>query len=358
MSGFPAKTTILASLCACAGILSSQAPQITPDTHVDVPTLKQWLHGSEPRLVAWAADFARRNSDKRLIDDIPAVIETVSIPSPREAPSEQELVIDALLDALIEQDVRVPASAIARIANTYPAQALILISRLPTQEAESTLTDWTYYDIGAWEQRRLARVAAMMLAQRPKPEFVARIAAAAGQQLTVHIASTDSGYGGGSGTCGDYGAGRPRPGWPLVYNYDLVENDRQEMPLRSGSRLVIDLAGDRIVARRFEENQHPGSCYGVDPLNEVTRHRLFAYWLGVKPAEMSWQPRSEVAIVWADQAGYERKLGAMIGEQRNKMQEAIRGLQDRGLLTEEQADSISPKISVSIRCDISPCPLK
>ena len=149
-----------------------------------------------------------------------------------------------------------------------------------------------------------------------------------------------------------------RPGWPQVYGYDLVEFDRQQTPLQTGSHVVTDLGGDRIVARRFEENRRPGSCYGVDTLNDITRHRIMAYWLGVRPAEMNWQPRSDESIVWTNQASFERKLGGLIDEQRAKMKETIARLRERGLLGDEDAYQISPKITVSIECDIDPCPLK
>ncbi len=352
-------TFIAALLCGCAAAMQAQEPEITPETHVDAATIEQWLHGNDPRLVAWAADFARRGADGQLIGEIPAVLEHTVIPSPQDGDRDQRLAVLALLDAVIQQqDVQVSAAAIARVATAFPAQALVLISRLPFAESRSILNDWSYGVTPSWDTRRLERVASMMLAQHPDPEFVERIAAAAGQTMTVHVASSDSGYGGGSGCCGDSLGGPPRSGWPQVYNYGLTENDPQETPLSSGSQLVIDLADDRIVARRFAENGGWGSCNGVENLDDVTRHRLLAYWLGMKPVEMSWQPTSEVAIVWTDQASYEGKLGALVNEERKKMVGAVKELESRSLLSEEQVDSISPKITVSIECDITPCPVK
>lgn len=359
MSDVVTKTMLLACLCGYASSLTPQTPTITPETQVDVPTLEQWLHGSDLRLVAWAADFARRGSDKPLIEQIPAVIEQIAIPSPQDRNSDQRLAVLALLDAVIQQpDTHVSAGALGGIGSAFPAQALVLISRLPFAESRSVLNDWSYGAMPSWDSRRLERVSSMMLAQHPDSEFVARIASVAGQAMTVHVARTHAGYGGASTSCGDYGAGSPRPGWPQIYAYDLVENDSQENALTSGAQLVIDLARDRIVARRFKENSPWGSCSGVENLDDVTRHRLLAYWMGIKPADMSWQPRSDVVIVWSDQAAYERELGALVNEQRVKMIKTITGLRAKGLLGEEHAYPIEPKITVSIECDIDPCPLK
>jgi hypothetical protein len=339
--------------------LVAQTPTVTPETQIDAATLEQWLHSSDPRLIAWAAYFVTRDADKQILDEIPGVLERAAIPSPQGRGGDQRLALLALLDTVIQQsDVRVSADAVARVATTFPAQALVLIGRLPFGESGPVLNDWSYGMTPSWDSRRLERVSAMMLAQHPDREFVARIASDAGQTMTIHIASTASGFGGASGSCGDVGAGAPLKGWPPIYNYDLVENDSQESPLTAGAQVVIDLAGDRVVARRFKENQPWGSCNGVENLDDTTRHRLLAYWLGVKPAEMIWQPQSEAVIVWADQAGYERKLGALIDEQRKKMKETIASLRNRRLLGDEHANPIEPRITVSIQCDVDPCPVK
>jgi hypothetical protein len=351
--------TVCVGLVCSSATLAAQQPVPAPETRLSTATLEAWLHGSDPRLAAKAADFALQQHLTQILDQIPAILEHATIPFPQSGESDQRLAVLALIDAVIQQpDAHVSADAIGRIAAAFPAQALVLVGRLPIEESRSLLDDWSYGMTPSWDTRRLERVAAMMLAQHPTPEFAARIAAAAGQQMVVHVAANDSGSGFGSSACGDFLGGNQRPGWPPIYTYDLVENDSQQNPPHDGALLVIDLAGDRIVSRRFLENQPWGSCNGVENLDDVTRHRLLAYWLGVAPANMSWQPQSGPVIVWKDQAGYERDLGALVNEQRAKMLETWKGLQDRGLLSDKQAESISPKITVSIECDLTPCPVK
>jgi hypothetical protein len=49
-----------------------QNPQITADANVDSGMLQTWLKSGDPRLIAWAADFARRRHDADLISEIQA----------------------------------------------------------------------------------------------------------------------------------------------------------------------------------------------------------------------------------------------------------------------------------------------
>ena len=58
------------------GLCFAQQPDITPDMPVDTATLHQWLNSGDPRLVAWAADFARRKHDATILAEMPAWLES------------------------------------------------------------------------------------------------------------------------------------------------------------------------------------------------------------------------------------------------------------------------------------------
>jgi hypothetical protein len=47
-----------------------QEPLITPDTPVDSGTVYQWLSSGDPRLIAWAADFARRRHEAQILAEM------------------------------------------------------------------------------------------------------------------------------------------------------------------------------------------------------------------------------------------------------------------------------------------------
>ncbi|MHB1957816.1 MAG: hypothetical protein ACYCO5_02165 [Acidobacteriaceae bacterium] len=344
----------------------AQRPVITPETPVNANLLQQWFRSGDPRLIAWAADFARRTHDTKIIAEMPAWLESSPIPPPtykldEPQPAQRQAVI-AVLDTLIQENVQVPIPAIEAVAPYFPDQATILIGRLPLEESRATLNDWIYGQEGNWSGRTLARVAAMMLAQDPvsmKPEessFASRIVAASEEDLQVSVVSRGSGQNGSwaGGACGDSLPRKIPPGWPQIYSYELTENDPQAM----NAPVVVDLYGDRIVYWRVDKNAGWGTCNAVQWLNPVTRHRLIAYWLGVREQDMQWQPVKQVSIRWKCKAVYEQLLGILVEAEREKLQATVQSLYRRGVLTKNQTVTTAPRLVVTIKCDMEPCPLK
>lgn len=353
-----------ALLAAQEPVASSVTPVITRDMPENDILLEQWLHSGDPRLVAWAADFAGRMHNAKLIAEMTAMLPHWPIPAGAdENQTAQRRAVAAVLDTLIGENITVPAAAIRAIAEFFPAQAAILIARLPLSESRSTLDDWTYGATGTWTGRTLARVGSMMLAKDPGPSrvvsnhdlvsFVASVVAASEEELQVTVASTRTvSEVTGSGGCGD-SLGRKLPsGWPQVYTYGLTENDPQ-----AGAFVVVELDGDRIVSSRFTENGGSGTCYGVEWPDASTRHRLIAHWLGINEREMTWQPTEPLTIVWAGKADYQQKLGEITEAQRKKLHGTVIALRQRGLLTEAESNTVAPRLVVTVKCAIAPCPI-
>lgn len=347
-------------LLAIASAVPAQEPVITPETPVTSSILHEWLQSGDPRLISWAADFARKTHDTNVLREMPAVLEHWTIPRPYDIDESQAAhrrAVVAILDALIQEKVEVPIPAIKAVAEFFPAQAVILISRIPLAESHATLDGWSYEASGSWIGGLLARAASMMLAKNPDSSFVARVVAASEEDLTVSVTSGRGERGGGWGACGD-SFGRPlSPGWPQIYRYELLEHD----PSGHASP-VIELDGDRIYALRVEENAGWGSCKGneeeVEELDAVTRHRLIAHWLGIQDKDMRWKPAEQISIVWTNKAAYERRLGAAIELQRHRLRATVETLRQRGFLTESDAETTAPRLVVTIGCDIKPCPLR
>ena len=351
-------------LLVLTSVLTAQEPHITRDTPVDQNILHSWLHSDDPRLIAWAADFARTTNDTEIIAEMPALLEHGIVPSRYGDKTQAErMATIAILDTLIQQNAKAPISTIKVIAESFPTQAAILISRLPLSESAQTLNAWILEATGTWNGRLLARVASMRIAKDPKSVrgiwignfggFVASVVAASEQELQIVVSSTNVGSGYGFGpACGDFVGRPPTPGWPQIYTYDLVENESQV-----NTPVVVELGGDRIVSRRFELNHPWGSCNGVQPLNASTRHRLIAYWLETPEKQMSWHPVQTFSIVWSNKEAYQQQLGEIVESQRNKLHATVKELQARGFLTEDEASIVSPKLVVTIKCEIKPCPL-
>jgi hypothetical protein len=230
-------------------------------------------------------------------------------------------------------------------------------------ESRVTLQDWTYGATGSWNGRTLARIASMMLAKDPEPSrgiwnrndlgFVASVVAASEEELQITVASVKTEHEGtGSGTCGDSMGRKLSAGWPQVYTYGLSENDPQV-----NAPVLVELDGDRIVFIRGAENGGWGSCYGVQWADPSTRHKLIAHWLGVAEKDMAWQPVEGFTIVWSDKAAYQRQLGEITEAQREKLHATVDALRQRGLLSESEAETVAPRLIVTVQCQMKPCPL-
>jgi hypothetical protein len=354
-------------LFAVIGLLRAQETVIAPDTPVNDDILHQWLHSGDPRLIAWAADFARRTRDAKIIGEMPGLLEHWNNMPPAyggdEAQEEQRRAMDALLDALIQENAVVPIPAISAVARPFPTQAAILIGRLPLAESRDTLRGWIFGPTETSDM--LARVASMILAKDPGTNgwwdgqflgFVAATVAASEERLEITVrAASKKEPGTGIGVCGD-GATTPIvPGWPAVFTYYIQENRPQ------ANVLVVDLDGDDIGAIRYQENFGYGECGdppGFEPLDRYTRHRLLAYWLGVPDSKMSWQPVSSFTIIWAGKAAYEQRLGEIVATESGKLRATTQALHRRGLLYDDEAATVSPQLVVHVECKMDPCPLK
>ncbi len=350
---------VLLILLVLSGVGSAQETVITPDTPVNSGLLRQWLHSGDPRLIAWAADFAGRTHDAGVIGEMPALLEHWTMPpmngDSAQAAAERRAVL-AVLDTLIQQNASVPVSAIKAVAERFPTQAAILIGRVPLDEARSTLDGWTYgYATTRTGGGMLARVASMILAKDPKGDFVAGVVAASEEDLKIVVSSGESRQVIRIvGPCADAFGHTASPGWPQVYTYMPVENDS-----RAKGPLVVDLDGDRITTMRLEENSGWGSCYGVQALTPATRHRLIAHWLGVSDGNVPWNVSQSVTVTWSNEAAYEKQVGAIVAEERRKFRETAERLRELGLLHGQgEVDKAMPRLEVTIACDLKPCPLK
>jgi hypothetical protein len=344
--------TVLCFVTMC-GNLCAQQPIITPNTPVSSQTLHQWLHSGDPRLVAWAADFTHRTHDAKIIAEMPALLARRVAPGQFNNDSQATSATLAILDTLIQEDTPVPVATVRSMADRFPVQALILITRYRIAETRPTLTEWANNASGFGIASTVARVASMLLAKdHPEPSFVAQVVAASEEELQIFIVSSIGrvAMGGFGGACGGGDSLSPHTGWPAAYIYNLAENDSNADAVQ-----VVNLDGDTIYAKRIDSDKGSGSCGFVTPLNAQTRHRLIAHWLGVDDAKVPWQAKEKESIVWSGYAKYEQELGALTESHLQKLRATVTALHQRGLLKDDLATA--PRLVVTIKCSMKPCPL-
>jgi hypothetical protein len=362
------RRSILLILFIVASVLHAQDQIITPETRANADTIRRWLHSSDPRLIAWGADFARRDHEATVVTEMPEMLEHWIMPASNGGDESQAALrraVLAVLDTLIQDNIEVPVPAIEAVATSFPDQAVILIARLPIAQSRSTLESWTYGATGSSDQRTLARAASMMLAKDPLPSrvvwkmaqvgFVASVIDASEEEVHITLIKKQAGYSlGGWNSCGDFLGHRLTPGWPQVYRYSLDETNGVE----ASGPVIIDLDGDKITFRRVEDTAGGGSCSGsgFQWLDPFTRHRLLAYWLGIPEGEMSWKPVESYTIVWTNQVAYQKELGEIVDAQRRKLNATVEALRQRGLL--QKNEEAMPRLVVTIQCEMKPCPLQ
>lgn len=341
-----------------------QPPTMDENTPVSTALLQQWLHSGDPRLVAWAADFARRTHDRTVLQEIPAVLDGWMWPAPNNFATgmPQRWAAMAMLDALIQENVAVPLRTIEAAADEMPSQALILTARLPPSESQRKLSDWAGGSRSGLQPELMARVAVMLLANDPRGvrilqagmhrSLVGFVTAAAEEELVVTLLPPGaSSNRGGSGGAGSMVTGSMPLGWPIVYGYGLDET------IRSDDRPTLaSLGNDRVVWVRYA-NSGSGSWSSVEPLDASTRHRLLAWWLGVPAKEMTWQPQVFEDVYWTSRAAYLAQLGALVDAERGKQRETVSLLQRKQLLTDAEAAEVMPALKVTVHCEIRPCPI-
>ena len=123
-------TRLTLAIVLCTRMASAQAADITVNDHPPHDQIQSWLLSNNPRLIAWGAHFAREQNDIAALGLVLQLVQR-DTPSPAESSPEQYAQL-ALLDALIQRNIDVPLSVIARLAPRLPMQAAILAVAIPS----------------------------------------------------------------------------------------------------------------------------------------------------------------------------------------------------------------------------------
>jgi hypothetical protein len=246
--------------------------------------------------------------------------------------------------------VLLPADLLGYVSRSHPVQTIILLSMLPSAEQTGNLEQW-YHGPRPGGPDHLERVSAMLLSKSPPPGFAANILASSEERLAIYIVHTKNvgvgvGSGSGGGMCGSYGVSGPTAGWPDISSYHLTENDNAGI-----DPVLVESGGDRISWQRSIPGHGFRSCGGVRGLTPETRHHLLAEMLGQRDEAMSWPTQKVVNIAKESDEQVQRDIGATIQAEQAILLKSVQEFQSRGLITPEEARTVLPKLSVTIRYD-------
>lgn len=312
------------------------------------------LESKDPRLIAWGAYFARENNDTAALD-LAAQLVKKSFeqggPDLLSPGGPQYHALSEVLDALIQRRVLLSADMLGYVSRSHPVQTIILLSMLPSAEQTGNLMQWYYGPRPDDGSNHFDRVSAMLLSNLPLPAspptfWRIRTRASLSTSSPQKTVGVVFGSGSGGGMWGSYGISRLPGGWPDVPSYHLTENDNAGI-----DPLLVESVADRISWQRSTPGHGFRLCGGVRGLTPETRHHLLAEMLGQRDEAMSWPTQKVVNIAKESDEQVQRDIGATIQAEQAILLKSVQDFQTRGLITPEEARTVLPKLSVTIRYD-------
>ena len=356
----------------------AQDGEISIDSKASAVQVKEWLQSSDSRKVAWGAYFASK-SDDVINNDLYLEIMSkrlalwIAPPNPAQVSPNSDgsfplsaQAISQILNALIEKNQSVPASSLIPIMSTFPVKSLILAARLSENEATPFLQSWYEKRNPPLETRHpspsdqaviFAQVAGMLLAKAPPPGFAASVLAESGEKLSFWVAE---GWQpreffsrvGRTGRCDSEDqeltlapwTEEELSIWPPAFGYLLLQNAVSPY----AGTLLVDAGGERISYRRVSELTRPSSCYGLEYYSDETRHYILAEMLRIDDKEMPWPAHQDVTYIQGGKEEFLSALTRQIELEESKFRATAKALRERGYLTESEANTIRPKLTVTV----------
>jgi hypothetical protein len=313
--------------------------------------IREWLHSGEPRLVAWGARDALISRNPYLVVDLLYVASEWEPFSSRRScdwacgevtPEEKErrFTMTAVLDALIQMNVTVPADTLYNLAPDFENAVAILLARLPYDDSAALSMELYRFPPGRADVLR--DVSAALLAQHATPEFAEDLLANTTIQATIVVLLPGDGF--GSSSCGAYSPGPPaevHEKWPKIGQYKLSKQNS------NGASLVVG-GIDPIYATREESNDYLGNEARGVVLGPEQRRRLIAQILGVTPDEIPWNTFVQTTIEYQSLAQFHVALLDFVEEQEQMYQATAEALEVRDLLEHSEVLRSLPMLELTL----------
>jgi hypothetical protein len=316
-------------------------------------TVESWLLSGNPRLVAWGAHDTLMAHDRYLAPDLlslasrwqplaPQAIDDSNHTELSQQQMDERDAMAAVLDALIQMKVLVPADTLRNLAQDFGNAVAVLLSRMPPEEAESVSFD--FYRSPAEHGYGLQYVSAALLALHPVPGFAADLLTSLSVHATVFVVAPGAG-GIGSGRCGGacgISSDLSHAGWPLIGRYALSKQ-------KTDGAFLLVAGVDSIYATRKESAHYLGDGCGMGVfLGSGERLRLIAEMLNATPEEIPWQTELTKSIEFQSVEQFDHALLDFIEEQQQKYGATVTAMAAHGLLTSSEADQSLPKLELKL----------
>jgi hypothetical protein len=316
-------------------------------------TIESWLLSGNPRLVAWGAHDTRMAHDRYLAPDLlslasrwqplaPQAIDDSNHTELSQQQMDERDAMAAVLDALIQMKVPVPADTLRNLAPDFGNDVAVLLSRMPPEEAESVSFD--FYRSPPEHGRGIQYVSAALLALHPVPGFAADLLANLSVHATIFVVAPDTGAIGSGhcdGACGP-SSDLSREGWPLIGQYALSKQ-------KTDGAFLLVAGVDPIYATRRESAHYLGEGCGMGVyLGSGERLRLIAEMLGLTPEEIPWQTEVSKSVEFQSVEQFNHAVLDFVEEQQQKYRATVTAMAAHGLLTSSEAEQSLPKLELEL----------
>ena len=339
-------------------VFGSQAQALPePSTYATTPDheiVLQWLHSPDPRIQAWAAHDILVCRFTDLIPDLQSLLEHTTPATLSDAGRLSNFRTTlAILDTLIQLRATVSAATLARIEKLgYNAQPeeLVLLSRLPWEEAESGIS--SFYKPDSSSRSDITRVAAQLLAQHPPKGFAAELLSTilVSARISVHDANSGIGWGVGSGSsscCG--GSGPDTNDWPEIGRYSFQDPPRNQQALAENETLFLSAPDPVYLVRTVSRRYYPTICGGFSPLNDAIRSHLVGTLLNGNPVSPFPEQPVALSILFQSREAYRAQVQAFVDAYLENFNRVSAALTVSGVLTEEESQAATLRINLSLQ---------
>jgi hypothetical protein len=310
------------------------------------PLASAWLNSADPRTQAWGAYMVLRD---RRTEAVPALLAMVAgFPVVEDVATQADVdqhdAMLGVLDALIQLGVQVPAGDAQRIYGEFPVQSLVLLSRSQEDTAPALLAIFT--NARRWPAAWLA--AGDLLLQRRAEGFAAAVI----EGMTVHalVMVTDRGGGGGVGggslCCGLGSSPKPKAGWPPLGVYAFGGCGER---LQAGATVLAGGTDPAYYSRQVNASYTPDGGAGCcNPDQDLVRQHYLTTLLFGSAEQPPVRAHVSHTIAWQGMDAYRGELAALIAEQQRVFAELARRLGKLGLLSEEEAKTLRPRLEIRV----------
>ena len=350
-----------AIVVACFILLSAEfSVAQRPQASSTQQSIESLLASDDPRLVAWGAHNAllanRRDLSPELLSLAaqwqPIVLKDPDAWDAEDALPQEQLdrrdAMQAVLDALIQMQVPVPAETVRTIAADFGHDAAVLLSRMPAEQA-LPLARELYESLP--RNPPLRYIAAAMLAQHPPPGFAAELLREIDVYAYVYVQTPGTEELSGAvsqGDCMEHGTGKARKDWPLTGQYMLRSGFSLNVSQKREAMLLVG-GIDPIYATREESGYYYvdrcGRAFGVGLGGEESR-KLLAEMLGTSPDALGWPAKFDLNMDFRSTQRFQAELEAFIAKEQARYRATATALVARNLMTSAEAANSLPMITL------------